>query len=108
MPARHPSGKPFLFHVPPFQGREPGATEGNNTTKTRRIPGGLGLKLLRDFIRLNQGRIQIVSDAGYWEFAKGTATTRRFDKPFPGTTVNLEINAADHHSYCLPSEQDSA
>ena len=84
------------------------ATEGNNTTKTGRIPGGLGLKLLRDFIHLNQGRIQIVSDAGYWEFAKGVPTTRTFDKPFPGTVVNLEINAADRHSYCLPSELDAA
>ena len=84
------------------------ATEGNNTTKTGRIPGGLGLKLLREFIRLNQGRIQIVSDAGYWEFAGGAVTTKRFNQPFPGTTVNLEINTADRHSYCLPSELTSA
>ena len=49
-----------------------------------------------------------MSDAGYWEFAKGVPTTRTFDKPFPGTVVNLEINAADRHSYCLPSELDAA
>lgn len=82
------------------------ATEGNNTTKTGMIPGGLGLKLLRDFIGLNKGRIQIVSDAGYWEFANGTANTRRFTKPFPGTVVNLEIKTADRHRYCLQSEQE--
>lgn len=82
------------------------ATEGNNTTKTGSIPGGLGLKLLRDFISLNKGRIQIVSDAGYWEFANGSVRTRRFGTPFPGTVVNLEINTADRRSYCLPSEQD--
>ncbi len=84
------------------------ATEGNNTTKTGSIPGGLGLKLLRDFIGLNKGRIQIVSDAGYWELANGMVRTRRFDEPFPGTVVNLEMNTADRDSYCLPSEQDSA
>lgn len=81
------------------------ATEGNNTTKTGKIPGGLGLKLLRDFVTLNKGRIQIVSDAGYWELADGAVTTKRFAQPFPGTVVNVEINTADRRSYCLRSEQ---
>jgi hypothetical protein len=84
------------------------ATEGNNTTKTGSIPGGLGLKLLRDFISLNKGRIQIVSDAGYWELASGRVRTRRFDRPFPGRVVSLEMSTADRSSYCLPSERDSA
>ncbi|HEX7028706.1 MAG TPA: ATP-binding protein, partial [Gammaproteobacteria bacterium] len=43
------------------------ALQEGNTTRKGRIPGGLGLKLLRKFITLNQGRIQIVSDRGYWE-----------------------------------------
>lgn len=38
------------------------ATQDNNTTKNANIPGGLGLKLLREFIDLNGGCIQIVSD----------------------------------------------
>jgi hypothetical protein len=83
------------------------ATEKYNTTKTGNIPGGLGLKLLRSFISLNKGRIQIVSDAGYWEFANGTFSTKKFDKPFPGTAVNMEINTADKQSYRLSSEADS-
>ena len=82
------------------------ATEGNNTTKTGNIPGGLGLKLLRDFVGLNKGRIQIVSDAGYWEQAQGAVTTKKFEQAFPGTVVNLEINAADPQSYCLRSEKN--
>jgi hypothetical protein len=82
------------------------ATEGNNTTKTGNIPGGLGLKLLRDFVDLNKGRIQIVSDAGYWELANGAVTTKRFEQPFPGTVVNLEIKTADRRSYCLQSEKN--
>lgn len=43
------------------------ATGENNTTKRGRIPGGLGLTLLREFLDLNGGCIQIVSDAGYWK-----------------------------------------
>jgi len=35
------------------------------------IPGGLGLKLLGEFINLNGGRLQIISDAGYWSLEKG-------------------------------------
>ena len=38
------------------------ATEDDNTTKTGSVPGGLGLKLLREFIIQNKGCIQIVSD----------------------------------------------
>jgi hypothetical protein len=80
------------------------AVEGKNTTKVGRIPGGLGLKLLREFITMNQGRIQIVSDKGYWELSGGKAFTKSFRNPFPGTTVNIEINTADTNSYCLSSE----
>ena len=84
------------------------AVKGNNTTRTGSIPGGLGLKLLREFITLNGGRIKIVSDAGYWETNKKGTTTRIFDAPFPGTLVNIEINATDKKSYWLASETPPA
>lgn len=80
------------------------AMEGVNTTKTDRIPGGLGLKLLREFIMMNHGRIQIASDSGYWELRDGRVRTNRLPSPFPGTVVNLEINTADEGAYCLASE----
>jgi len=80
------------------------ALDGNNTTKAGPIPGGLGLKLLREFIVKNEGRIQIVSDKGYWELCGQSVTTRTFTKPFPGTVVTIEINTADSKSYRLVSE----
>jgi len=81
------------------------AMEGQNTTKTGPIPGGLGLKLLREFIRLNHGRVQVVSDRGYWEQCPdGSVSTRLFTHPFPGTVVNVEINTADRNTYALSSE----
>lgn len=80
------------------------ATEGRNTTKRGRVPGGLGLKLLREFIQLNGGCIQIVSDAGYWKQQQGQLTTERLTHPFPGTVVSIEINTADTTSYALFSE----
>jgi len=76
-----------------------------NTTRQSES-GGLGLKLIREFIVHNNGRIVIVSDAGYWELQGGQVTKKRFDCPFPGTVVLIEINTADTKSYALKSEID--
>lgn len=84
------------------------ATEGRNTTKQGPIPGGLGLKLLGEFIDLNGGCIQIVSDAGHWHRKNGQITTSSLSHPFPGTVVSLEINTADKQSYILSSELTAA
>lgn len=82
------------------------ATTGKNTTRRRKDkrPGGLGLKLIKEFITLNRGKIQIVSDAGYWNYQYDGVNTKFFSLPFPGTVVNIEINTADKGSYCLESE----
>ena len=80
------------------------ATQAQNTTKRGRIPGGLGLKLLSEFINLNGGCLQIVSDRGYLRLEKGHTQTERLSQPFPGTVVNVEINTADTRSYKLSSE----
>jgi hypothetical protein len=80
------------------------ATEGRNTTKRGPVPGGLGLKLLGEFIDLNGGCIQIVSDAGYWRRENRTTTTAPLSYPFPGTVVTVGINTADKNLYKLASE----
>ncbi len=80
------------------------ATDGQNTTKRGQIPGGLGLKLLREFISLNGGRIQIVSDSGYWALERDKVTMREIKYKFPGTVVSIEIDTADKRSYKLSSE----
>lgn len=80
------------------------ATSGNKTTKTGNIPGGLGLKFICDFIKLNHGHLQIVSDAGYWRLDKFQEISGPLSHPFPGTVVCLEINTADTNSYLLSTE----
>jgi len=82
------------------------AISGKTTRRDR--PGGLGLQLIREFIKLNKGRLIIVSDAGYWELSKGKVSTRTFLRPFPGTVVTIDIDTADKTSYCLRSEIDSS
>lgn len=80
------------------------ATKERNTTKVDKIPGGLGLKLLREFIDLNGGRIQIASDAGYWQRKNRKTNISALPQRFPGTVVSVEINTADDSSYKLSSE----
>lgn len=80
------------------------ATQGTNTTKRGRIPGGLGLKLLYEFVQLNRGQLQIVSDTGYWCLGRDGAQKIPLKGSFPGTAVNIEINTSDVRSYCLKSE----
>ncbi len=80
------------------------ATEDRNTTKGGPIPGGLGLKLLGEFIDLNGGSLQIVSDAGFWRRKMGKIDIGRFAHPFPGTVVSVEIDTSDTRSYALTSE----
>lgn len=80
--------------------------ENQTTKKGGTVPGGLGLKLIKDFIEKNNGKMQIVTYNGYWEFSKKRTTLNTFSSNFPGTVVNIEINTADSSYYCLESETD--
>ena len=80
------------------------ALEYGNTTKTGNIPGGLGLDIIFEFIKLNKGKIQIVSSDGYWEYRNGETENKIFDNPFPGTIVNIEFNLDDKDYYRLVEE----
>lgn len=80
------------------------ATEEFNTTKRGKLPGGLGLRILCEFIDLNGGSIQIVSDAGFWQRKNEKTVTKPLSHPFPGTVVSVEINTADTKVYRLASD----
>jgi hypothetical protein len=78
-------------------------TEGN-TSKTGKQPGGIGLKLLQDFVAKNHGKLQIASRMGFYECAAGEEEYLKMHGDFRGTVVNLEINTGDTKAYCLSSE----
>lgn len=73
-----------------------------HTTKTD-VSGGLGLSLLEEFIKLNGGKFQIISDDGFYELGT-TENTAFLETAFPGTIVNMEFRTDDVHSYSLSSE----
>jgi hypothetical protein len=80
------------------------ALEYGHTTKTGNISGGLGLDIIQEFIKLNNGKIQIISSEGYWEFRRGETKKMLFDNFFPGTIANLEFNLDDQSVYQLKEE----
>jgi hypothetical protein len=75
-----------------------------NTTKTGNISGGLGLDIIFEFIKLNNGKIQIISSDGYWEYRRGKVDKAIFDNYFPGTIANIEFNLDDTSIYSLKEE----
>jgi hypothetical protein len=80
------------------------AVQEGHTTKTGDTPGGLGLSLIREFLKLNNGKIQLISSDGYWEQSGENINKSNFNKEFGGTIVNLEFNLTDKNAYCLTSE----
>jgi len=78
------------------------AFQRGNTTKP--IPGGLGLDILREFITLNEGRIQMVSGNAMLEIEKDETNSIVLDMYFPGTIVNVDFNCSDQKSYKLTEE----
>jgi hypothetical protein len=80
------------------------AMQKGNTTKSGNIPGGLGLDIIFEFIKLNNGKIQIVSSDGFWEYKRGITETIILENPFQGTIANLRFNLNDKSYYSLADE----
>jgi hypothetical protein len=74
-----------------------------HTTKDQ--PGGLGLAILKEFITLNNGALQIVSANGMLDYRNGTTSTSVLQSDFPGTIVNMEFNFDDDTFYSLNDEE---
>lgn len=80
------------------------AVSGDNTTRRGNIPGGLGLKMLRNFLKLNGGSIQIISNDGYWQEKESVEIVRDLKFPFSGTIVTISFNTTDSKQYIVSGE----
>jgi hypothetical protein len=81
------------------------AMQNLHTTRQDDIPG-LGLKILRDFIRLNGGKLVVASNGGFWCQNDHGLEILKLSSEFPGTAVMLEINTADTNRYDLAPPPD--
>lgn len=70
------------------------------------ISGGLGLAVLREFVNFNKGKMQIISNEGFYQFDSEGETLNEFLGEFPGTIVNLQFRTDDSNNYSLESEID--
>lgn len=75
-----------------------------NTTKTGVTSGGLGLSVIFEFIKLNRGKIQIISSDGFYEFKNGNVVKGKLNSIFDGTIVNIKFNLNDSNHYILTQE----
>ena len=98
--------KKMKLHLSPLEAIVWAMKEFQTTKQGGTIPGGLGLKLIKEFIEENNGKMQIVSYDGYWEFSRGRTKLNTFSSSFPGTIVNIEINTSDSSFHSLDFETD--
>jgi uncharacterized protein YlbG (UPF0298 family) len=72
------------------------ALTGNNTARPIQhgVPGGLGLKSIREFIEDNKGELYIVSHEGWYQNVRGSEYSQNIHYAFPGTIVSLAINCS--------------
>ncbi len=82
------------------------AMKKGNTTKTGDTSGGLGLAVIFEFIKLNGGKIQIISSDGFYEFKNDLIITKKLTSIFDGTIINIRFNLNDASHYSLSSEDE--
>ena len=69
------------------------ALEYPHTTKDKsKTMGGIGIAILRKFLKDNHGKLSIVSDSVFYISEEKGEDTKLLDYKFPGTIVTLEIN----------------
>lgn len=81
------------------------AMQKGNTTKTGSTSGGLGLAVIFEFVKLNRGKIQVISSDGFYEFKNDIVVTKKLSAAFEGTIINLKFNLNDSNHYILSDEE---
>lgn len=80
------------------------AFQAGNTTKVGE-PGGSGLDLLKEFIRLNQGKLEVYSNEGYGIIDKDGERYENHAISFEGTVVHITLHC-DEKLYQFSDETD--
>jgi hypothetical protein len=84
------------------------AFQPGHTTKIASMIGrGLGLDLLRRFIFLNKGCLEVFSHDGYARIEEKGQTYETRGNMFEGTILNISLHCDDSY-YCFTSEQPSS
>lgn len=80
------------------------AFQAGNTTKVGE-PGGSGLDLLKEFVRINQGKLEVYSNEGYAIIDKDGERYENREISFEGTVVHITLRC-DESLYCFKDEAE--
>ncbi len=80
----------------------------NEGVSSRPRRAGLGLNHIKNFIKINEGQLCIISGRGkvFWKYDHGKILDQIMEIPFPGTIVKLIINIDKEGFYFLRGEAD--
>ncbi len=79
------------------------AFESGTTTKPNGTSRGMGLDLLKNFVKINKGRLEIFSHEGYALISETQEVFMNRDSFFEGTLINITLQC-DESYYHLTSE----
>lgn len=79
------------------------AFQRGTTTCIAGVARGLGLDLLKEFIRLNQGKLEVYSNEGYALIDKDGEKYKNRDISFEGTVIHITL-CCDEHLYRFSDE----
>lgn len=77
------------------------AMKPGNSTVNSGVPRGLGLGLLKNFAKANNGVIRMCSNDVYYEFKNGQDYIKQIDNTLSGTLFEMDIIADNEHKYIL-------
>ena len=80
------------------------AMKAGNSTKVNassNIPRGLGLGLLKDFAKANNGSIRMCCNDVYYEFKNGKDNIVKINSCLAGTLFEMDIIADNNHKYII-------
>lgn len=81
------------------------AFQRGNSTFTGEVPRGLGLDLIKEFIRLNEGKLEVYSNTGYAIINKSGEMYRNREVGFHGTLIHITLRC-DESMYKFEDEMD--
>lgn len=79
------------------------AFQSGTTTKPKEEPGGLGLDLLKEFVRVNQGKLEVYSNDGYALIDKDGEYFSNITTSFEGTVFHITLHC-DENLYRFADE----